>query len=95
MVVHFNKNKNKIAKVIKSSKEIALQKLIYWRGYFLSFFFNQITRADTCVFERVQAHPLDFQNLHQLPYYFFYHFKPPEFYILQLRSKRLSSQMHT
>jgi hypothetical protein len=52
MVIHFNKNKNKIAKVIKSSKEIALQKLIYWRGYFLSLFFLIKLQGQTHVYLR-------------------------------------------
>jgi hypothetical protein len=49
MVVHFNKNKNKIAKVIKSSEKIALHKLIYWRGYFLSFFGSNYKGGPMCI----------------------------------------------
>jgi hypothetical protein len=36
MTVHLNKNKSKIAKVIKLMVEIALQEVMHWRRSFLT-----------------------------------------------------------
>jgi hypothetical protein len=35
LTIHFNKNKNKIVRVIKSMERIALQEVMYCRGSFL------------------------------------------------------------